>query len=201
MMADQADDPPATPLAPPVRPTGPPIPARRSDWPGVLGVIAIVLASLGILGACWGIAASLLLDAAFPGSFLFGVGAPVTTAAWQVWLALSQAATGIVAGLLLAAGIGLVRRRRWGVRASCCWAILKMIVVVLWTAVSYGAQQAQFRQTALSNPGMPVPPTGLVTIAMLVGVGFTILWGWALPVFMLIWFSRGRIKNEVAEWE
>jgi hypothetical protein len=27
-----------------------------------------------------------------------------------------------------------------------------------------------------------------------------LIWGFALPVFMLIWFSRGKIKHEVAEW-
>ena len=27
-----------------------------------------------------------------------------------------------------------------------------------------------------------------------------IVWGWALPIFMLIWFSRRKIKAEIAQW-
>jgi hypothetical protein len=33
-----------------------------------------------------------------------------------------------------------------------------------------------------------------------VGSCFAIAFGWALPVFMLIWFSRSKIRSEVRGW-
>ena len=32
------------------------------------------------------------------------------------------------------------------------------------------------------------------------GVIIGLLWGWALPVFFLIWFSRAGVRSEVRSW-
>jgi hypothetical protein len=33
-----------------------------------------------------------------------------------------------------------------------------------------------------------------------IGMGFAIIWGWALPVFFLLWFRREVIRAEIAGW-
>ena len=67
--------------------------------------------------------------------------------------------------------------------------------------VGYDMQQAQLGQMVRQNPGLPGPASGFATIAVFAGLGVSILWGWALPTFMLIWFSRGHIRDEIATWE
>jgi hypothetical protein len=51
-----------------------------------------------------------------------------------------------------------------------------------------------------SQPGVPAPPKGMMETMAVIGALFAMAWGSALPVFMLIWFSRPSIRRETADW-
>jgi len=54
------------------------------------------------------------------------------------------------------------------------------------------------------DPNAPAAMLGVFgTVMAIIGpmiLVFAIVWGWALPIFMLIWFSRRKIKAEIAQW-
>jgi hypothetical protein len=103
-----------------------------------------------------------------------------------------------VAVLLLVAGVGIVQRRRWGLKATMAWAVVKIVVVVVTSIGGYMVMREQLRAMARSGP--TTMPTGFMETMQFAGVVVGILWGWALPIFMLVWFSRAKIKAETVIW-
>ncbi len=186
------------PSTPPRQPGALGVPSRPSTWPTVLGVIAIVLGGLGALGGCWGVVAVPLMEAFLgtaPGGTVPGV---ALYQGWTWWIMLGSAITTCLAVLLLVSGIGMLKHLRWGVTAACWWAILKMVFVVVNIIPAYMMQQEQFE--ALSQQGVPAMGGGLFAVVGVFSIVFGLVWGCALPVFLLIWFARATIKAETADW-
>lgn len=184
----------ALPPLPPAPPTVPgPVPQQKtqSSWPVVLGTIAVVLATLSVLAILIAVVTPMLTsnygemfgeDFADQMRGLTLVGAVVSAC---------------VAVLLLAGGISLLRRRRRSIATIKIWAALKIIVTFVGTM--YGlTHQPDYAAMNTQTPGGP--PVGLMQTFSTVGAVLGILWGCALPVFMLLWFRRSRIKEETAGW-
>jgi len=189
---------PNQPATPPREPGALSIPARPTAWPTALGVIAIVLGAMGVLGGCWGTLApffmKMLADVLPPGQ-------PTGLESfekWGFWIALIQGIMMCVAALLLAAGIGLVKRRKWGVTAAYTWSVLKIVFVLLNVIPAYLMQQEQFE--VMTQQGVPAMGGGFFEVFGVAAIAFGVIWGWALPIFFLIWFARATIKAETAEW-
>ena len=188
--------PPSMPPPPP--PAAVPPPPQRA-WPMVIGIIAIILGVLGALGGCIGLTFTPflgLMDNIVPPEE-----APqLEGLAEMVPSLLATAFAGLViAVLLLMGGIGLVRRRRWGVTACLTWAVVKMVYVVANAFIGYLVNQAQF-EAMQSDPNLQNLPMGFFPAMGAVGSCFGIAWGWILPIFMLIWLTRPGIRAEVREW-
>jgi len=188
---------------PPTLPDALAAPKRKSTWPTIIGVIAIVFGILGILvyGVCG------IVGQFFGGQFMSMMNTPDADAQiaameqykWlNVGVGLLQA---ILAVLLLVAGIAMTRRRANCRSMAMMWACAKILIVALGSAVGFFAQQAQFeaiaQQQATVPPGMQQMQGGM----LIVGVAFGVAWGWALPIFMLIWLNRQKVRDEVAGWE
>ena len=82
-----------------------------------------------------------------------------------------------------------------------------MIFVVVNSVVGYLIQiaQAEAMQEAIANdPNVPAGLSAMMGSMMqafgVFGVLIGVLWGWALPVFLFIWFSRKKIRTETAGW-
>ncbi len=193
-------------MTPPVEPGE--IPHRPSAWPMVIGVIAIIFGSLAILQGCFGAVSSLFmssLSGLMPTEQATMLDAMEGLKPWMIIGAVLTLALGI---LLLVAGIGLVRRRAWSPTACMVWAGIKMVFVVGNTILADMAQQAQFevmQEMMQQDPNMPAAMPAMMGSFMQVFGVFTIvlgiLWGWALPVFLLSWFSRSKVNSEVAGWQ
>ncbi len=199
------DLPPPALMTPPVDPGE--IPHPPSAWPMVIGVIAIIFGSLAILQGCVGAVSSLFmssLSAIVPAEQAAVYDAMEDLKPWMIMGAVLTLALGI---LQLVAGIGLVRRRSWSPTACMVWAGIKMMFVVGNTILADMAQQAQFeamQEMMQQDPNMPAGASAMMDSFMQVFGVFAIvvgiLWGWALPIFLLSWFSRSKIKAEVAGW-
>ena len=194
--------PPPTPMTTPT--VAGAIPPKPSSWPMVIGVIAIIFGSLATLGGCFGLVSSLFLDQ-FMSLVPQGEAEEMTSAldGLKPALIISGALTMVLAIVLLIGGIGLLRRRAWGRSTCLTWAVLKIVLVVGGSVLSYIVQQAQFQAMA-EDPNMAGSMPGFLPALMqamgVVGLVVGVLWGWALPIFMLIWFSRRKIKVETAQW-
>ena len=186
------------------------IPERRSSWPTVVGTVSIVLGALGILmyGCCGTFGTILgptMVGMAPPGEI-----DPVTMAQMDVikrYMVFSVAANVFAAGLsvlLLVTGIGAVRRRTWSAKSHVGWAIARLLFIIPHNALSYFMNKEMFEamQKAASDSGSPMTP-GLNTIMAslgVVGIIIGVAWAAIWPVFILIWYSRGKIKDEVGIW-
>ena len=118
---DRMDDlaiPQALPVAPPTEPGELGLSARRTVWPVVLGIIAVVFGSLGALGGLWGAIAPFVMEG-FAGLFARMPSAPGQDPA-KMFAAMgeyrySMMATSLVSAAvavwLLVAGIVLLGRR------------------------------------------------------------------------------------------
>ena len=197
--------PPPTPMTPPTDAGA--IPPKPSSWPTVIGVIAIILGSLATLQGCMGLgwpALAALFTSALPEE---QAGMMDATTAFAPLMMISAGLTLAVAIVLLIGGIGLTKRSPRSPKTCRIWAGLKMLLVVYSSIVGYLVQQAQMEamqrmleedpNTAGAMPGFFGTLMAIVGPVILV---FAIVWGWALPIFMLIWFSRRKIKAEVAQW-
>jgi hypothetical protein len=163
-----------------------------------VGVIAIIFGGFGMLGGLIGMLTPAMLPflKSLPGQ------APGTYDAIERYTGiqvLTGALTMLTAALLLIGGIGLLRRSRTAARILVFWAVLKLIVVL--GNVSFGAliQHQQLQDIQAAQPG-PVPQAAMLGTMVVLTVVIGVLWGWALPVFMLIWMNRSSIKAETASW-
>ena len=186
------------PLQPQIVPG--PIPPRPPIWPTVIGIIFVVLGALGMLGAILEAIGPLMMER-------LGEMMPDEVpdfmepmAAYRGMLFVRSAALFVVAGLLLTAGIGLLRRRSWAMPLAILWAVLKLGVVVFdaWldAQVSRGVMEAMSESGEMAS-GMQVMNA---TPFLWVGIVMTIVWGWALPLFTFVWFAVPKIRADVRGW-
>lgn len=191
-------DPESTPLAPPIQPGTIAAPARLSNWPSVVGTIAIVLGAGGILLNVWTGLAPLLIRWFQP--FML----PGQVQAMNDWLTWTLATTLVAAALavlLFIGGIRLVRRSQSAPGILRVWAVLRMLGGLFATIVAALAQQAQFQAIQSSSSAVALPMgSSLGHLMLFLGLAFGLAWAWAMPVFVLVWFARGKIKSDVAGW-
>lgn len=177
-------------------------PPKQSSWPMVIGIIAIVLGAGGVLTSCWGTVAPLLTDALAQAMPAGPSRAQLDAMKeWAVVLAAISAGALVLAAWLLTGGIGLVKRTAWARRAILVWAVAKALFVAGQSVASYFIQHDTFDAMTQSDPTMSQMPAGFSTAVATASLVFGLVWGWALPVFMLIWFARGKIRAEVATWD
>lgn len=186
-------------MAPPTYP-GPFLqPDRASSWPKVFGIITIILGAVGILIGCTNASSPLwigwfakMMPAGQPTGMEFVQQHPGLVIA----VALGGSA---VAALGLLAGIGLVQRRRWGVRFAVTWSVVRIVFVIFEAGYSYVAQKAAL-QSVQQDSQVATIPSGFMQLIFSMSMVATVAWGWGLPIFLLIWLSRKAIKEEIASW-
>lgn len=191
------------PLTPPIQPGPLARPAGYSPysspipvWPTVIGVVGIVLGSLGLLGAIWGAVAPLVMKTLFP-NMAADPDMPHFSERWIQSTIISGVVSSAVAIILIVAGAGMLKRTAWSPRVARIWAVIKMVLVVANLVVAFQIQQSTMANMAqVGGRGMVVN----VNFLTIPGILFGLLWGWALPVFLLIWFSRPSIKEQVSKW-
>lgn len=169
-------------------------PEQDTTWPKVIGVISIVFGAGACLQGVWGFFAPRFIKMAAE-SMPEAQAAPLAAMQeWGTWITVSSALTILIGLVLFVAGIDLVRRRRRGIKLGRVWAVLKILFGIAGAFVGLAMQQEQFRQISQQTPAIN---TGVIAVVVLVVVA---LWTCAYPVFLLIWFSRAKVKVEYAQW-
>ena len=167
----------------------------RSRWPGVLGLVGIIIAVLTFWDALGDLITVFTWDqqdwvrmlgaetAALIEKFAPPLGYQVTSALINLELSI----------LLFAASILLLRRRRAGVTLARVWAWL----VLPWLAIQLLLVLTWMKQylAGLLRPEWQVSEGTIVAWTVFV---FLILA--AYPVFLLVWLGRPAIRGEYAAW-
>lgn len=199
---------------PPTVPGAVPLPLSR--WPAVLGVISIVLGGFGVLRNSCGVFGAFstgLITTFFssqPGASgpemqqqvaLMQAGMP------SPMLSVLEACLALLTSvLLLIAGIRCVRRESMARVLHLVWAGARVLVAVLTCVVGYLTMQSQAKVmqgmggAGGGAAGMPPGFAGYMSIMGMVGIVLTFAWGVAYPVVVVVWFSKPKVKAEVAGW-
>ncbi len=205
-MSEQPFDPSSVspPSVPPTQAGPLPTATPQSTWPTAIGVIAIVFGAGGILAAVFGILWMVVILPKLLESGPQEQAAMLEVSREHFGLLVTQNLVGLVlAAILLTGGIGLAKRCIWGVKTCRVWAMLKIVLVLFGVGLGYVIQQKVFEAMSPQASGGTNPAfnAGYSVGFKLGSVCFGLVWGIALPVFMLIWFSRARIKAEINGWK
>ncbi len=174
---------------------------HRGGWATAIGIIAIILGAFNILAGCSGMAWPLMMDgfsSMAPAGQTTGMEGVLAWKAWTVPLAFVGLGLGI---LQLVVGIGILKRRRWAARTAFWWAALKVPYGLVNSILGYFVQQDTF-EAMQQQGGAAMPPMGggFFTAMGAFTIVFGLVWGWALPIFLIVWLSRKSIKADVAGW-
>lgn len=201
-----------TPALPPSPPAPPPKPAPR--WPKTIGIIAILFGAGGLLQALISPASSLLVKAQMQAYVDMGI----EQAQVDDYLARlnslsikSGIANGCLGALLLTGGILILKRRKPASPLLQTWSVLKIVVggFILFqsTALSRAQMSLIFSATAMSSGGggsnlesAEAMMNQFANYGLWIGFAFGFIWLAALPVFLIIWFNRTKVRKEMADW-
>lgn len=170
----------------------------RARWAKIIGIISIVLGAGGCFGAAWGFVVPKFMGAMAERVPPNQAAAFANVQAWGNWIVVNSALSLLIALLLVVAGASLVKRRRTGIRLARVWAVSKMLLAIVGAFVGLAMQQDQFQQ--MSQQNSPLPGAPFLDVMVFVGVVIGLLWSCTFPVFVLIWFSRGKVKAEYCQW-
>lgn len=205
MTGDKLLDEPTTtsqppPSAPPVTPGA--IAPRPSRWPAIIGTIALVFGILATLGGCGGLVMMPFMEAimeAAPNQQNPGLAGLSDWKQWTIPGSILSMALGV---LLVVGGSGLLRRRGWGRRVCLGWAGLKMVLVIFMATIQYqmAIDQAEAMKNDPNFQALPAQFAGFIQSFGMISVIISVILGWALPVFLLVWLSRRKIRDDVKTW-
>lgn len=171
-------------------------PVRPPAWPLAIGIICIVLGAGGVFVNLFGLLSYTVLSAKM-GALQ---PAPHVLEEMKVSGVLTSLLNVLVAVLLLVAGIGMAQRRRWSVALARVWAVVRILAVVVGMAFAMVLQTRQFAAMPAQVAG-PFNMPKFSNAVIVLGMVFGLLWGWALPVFVLIWLNRGTIRQQTEGWK
>lgn len=186
---------------------------KPSGWPIAIGIVCVIFGALGSFGGCVMMSVNIFVNKLL--AMLEGVSgntpgldvqvAQIRTLAQYQMVGIVLAAVSLVlAVLLLVSGFGLLKRRPWSVRSAVTWAVLKLVYSLPSTAYAFMINRAQFpamEEAAANSPN--APPAGLYSLMGSMSATNVIIgmaWAWALPIFLLVWFYRRKIKEETRTW-
>ena len=175
------------------------MPEKPPGWPTGIGVLGIVLASLGYASGCCGVVYPFVMERFIdmmssggnvPQEQIDAMKASQMPAVWMIPASL----VGLMMSTLLMVGaIKVVRRRSGGVRLCQIWAWF----AIPWSVLGFSVA-AYFQMQAPPNPQMGAA-------GQYIGIGFsaclTLVLGIGVPLFMLAWFSREKSKEEIRSWD
>ncbi|MDP1663423.1 MAG: hypothetical protein Q8L55_16045 [Phycisphaerales bacterium] len=195
---------PAAVNAPPV--VAGPLGVQRAAWPTVVGVISVVLGSLGILkNACGGVSS---FAQGFGG---MNLGPPALGGQYSLWMVITGVLSLVslaVSGWLLWAGVQLLKRRKKSVALHRGWAWTRIGVALLEAAAGAAAQSAVMSGAMAAGGGAggaggggaPAGMDAMLIAVAIVTIALPLIIALTYPVVVLALLSRPWAKLEVERW-
>ncbi|HZW07898.1 MAG TPA: hypothetical protein VFF65_12315 [Phycisphaerales bacterium] len=200
--------------SPPTYPAN--LPVQEPVWPKVLGIVSIVLGSLGAAyNACSAVGGLL------GGSMMSWLANTVNSGAgnaqsarqsaemkqmldvmqpWMIASGVAAVASLAVSAWLVVAGITLVKRRAAGFGMHKGWAWTRIAMGLVTAGITVGMQKAQFGAMSSLQGAGGGPPSAAITL-MVVGQGlFALALASAYPVVVLAMMTRRRVSQVLDRW-
>lgn len=169
---------------------------RETAWPTVLAILSFVWGGLSLFFSGCAVAATPFYAAMakmFEEAGLEDEAADMQVMAeiWWWWVIQGLIGTAL-AILLIVAGVGLLKRMYRGVRRARIWSWLIVLQLFIMTPTNVYLTEYHGKDA-----------TDVDQFDVILAIGtmvFMAMFSLILPIFMLIWFARTRIKDEVSEW-
>lgn len=171
----------------------PAIGKKQAKWPLVLGIIVLVLAGFASLSSIAGILVTLMQleeaggELGYEAERAIYEQAPVI--AWLGWII-----GGACLLLLWGFGIGLIKRRRWGVSLGRGLGVLILFQVLLSICGAY------YRFPVMDEQFQDMPGGQSIRLITLASIGFGFLINIVVSVAILSWLGSARAKKEWQTW-
>lgn len=175
---------------------------KTTSIPKVFGIINICYAGLGMIGAVFSVGSFFLMK-----TLLSKAGDEVQeletfTEAYSTMAIYTYIDAGIkvVLGImLLVAGVGLLKKKLWAQKMSVTWAVLRIIITVVMTIVTYGASlelQEAMGEVTKDQPGA-IDQTKLKSSIQGVSSVFNVIFLCIYPVLTIIFLSKKVVKDSL----
>jgi len=177
--------------------------ATRSTWPTVVGILSMVLGGFGAMGSFWQMVAPFMMGAiaeAAPQDDAASAGAFAAMGQWQIPLVIIGLVSLVLAIVLLVAGSKLLSRKFQCVTLYKRWAIARMIVALPAVGIAAMSQMQQM-QNMTDQGQAPAAFAGMMNVMLVFMIVFGLAFAWAFPIFILFWFNRQKIRDEVGTWQ
>ena len=191
---------PQSGMSPPPPEANPHVP---TSIPKVFGIIHIVYACLGMIGAAFGVLGMVAMKAMAPhlGDEVEGLdGFFEAYEKMAVYTYIDSGLKVILGLVLLIAGIGLLKKKRWAQKLSVTWSVVRIVVGIGMTVFSYGVT-LQFQQDIADftqTNGDQVDQLGLQSsmqgVSSVMGVFVLSIY----PVVSLILLSKKSVKDSLS---
>ena len=187
-------------------PPTPPNSSKKGAWNKVIGIMGIVFGTLALLQM---ITAPLMM-----GFTRRTMEASVTDeakleeymAALTSLSVTSSIVLGLIAALLVIGGILLLKKSKIAPMLLMSWAVLKVAAGAFFNYKNYHLMQTQFE---LLSGDMGTSEMGaaeaeifnnVTQISATIGLVGGMIWLMAFPIFILVWFNRRKVKQDIAGW-
>lgn len=189
----------------------PPTPsqAKGGVWRKIIGIISIIFGSLALLQSAMAPIMIPFTRKTMESSVNDDAGMERLNAYMEKLSSLSMLSAvviGLLSLVLLVGGILLLKKNKIAPVLLMSWAVLKMVGGTFLNYKNYLLMQDQLE---ILSPSMQVEGFGaaeaeafnsITSISAMVGLVGGTLWLLAFPIFILIWFNRKKIKDEVRSW-
>jgi len=173
------------------------LPPTQSVIPKVFGIIHIVYACIGMIGAIFAVGAFFVMKAVMQNLPEGSEGMEGFLNAYDKMAIYTYLDAGIkllFGIMLLVAGIGLLKRKLWAQKLSISWAVLRMILAVVMVVLTYSANLALQEELAeISNN--QASQNELQSILQGAGTILNILFISVYPVLTIIFLSKKSAKD------
>jgi hypothetical protein len=172
------------------------LPPRRPGWPVAIGVVSIILGTLGL--SCYGCGSvSTLINPMLPADMQ----SAAMTGGYLVYSVTSYCGSFALSVWLFVSGIGLCGRRAWSGSASLWWAVTKIGFVLMELIVGFAFlndmvnEINEMFEDAEGSSAFAMNEAVVAIFSVLMSV-LVLVW----PLFVVIWFGRPGVRHEVAGW-
>lgn len=192
---------------PPPLASAPATASSTTSWTKIIGIIAIIFGAGGLLQGLFTPFSLMMVKPQMQSFVEQGVDQA------KVDDYLSQLAQASYAGavaysvlgiLLLTGGILILRRRKTGSPLLQLWAVLKILIggVLIYKNSSLTGMQMNLMLSSETLGGAQEAQMvgSIASYAVWIGLAFGFIWLCVLPVFLLIWLNRSKIKAEISTW-
>jgi len=167
--------------------------ADKPSWPTVVGIISLCVAgifSLMMIG-------SLAISAAVqnnPQQRRIMADMPEWIASWQ-YKAISGTFTIGAYAVLAIGGVMLLKRRRAGRALHMAYVMMGIVLAIAGSVVTL-----MMMDHMPATPNAPPQAHAIQQITTVIGFVVGLAFALAYPVFLLIWFSRAKVRQHVQTW-